>query len=217
MSVRPITLEQIGLTAVSFEALLGQAEALGYDEIGAGDNAVVMAHPDHPDIAVRLSPEPDNFLVYATLCHTDLAGSPYRKMLPLVHDVRFLRHQGTACVVERLLPLDGYFEEIDDIGREFPDQAAAFYALCGEILQKAELRGLDLTCWDLGSGNASFNVMQRRDGTLVIADPLGGACDAAGQHFLANARDLPNIWPEFQVSPTRLIDGPADGGIPTHC
>lgn len=75
--------------------------AAGWTEIGYGYHGSVHAHPDHPDVTVRLARKADGFGDYAALLRKGFAGSdgPHA---PRVHDLSVSRCGALMTVGSRL-------------------------------------------------------------------------------------------------------------------
>ena len=73
----------------------------GWPEIGYGYHGSVHAHPDHPDVVVRLARKADGFGDYAALLRRGFAGSdgPHA---PRVHDLHVSRCGALLTVASRL-------------------------------------------------------------------------------------------------------------------
>ena len=75
--------------------------AKGWPEIGYGYHGSVHAHPDHPDVVVRLARKADGFGDYAALLRRGFSGSegPHA---PRVHDLHVSRCGALLTVASRL-------------------------------------------------------------------------------------------------------------------
>lgn len=73
----------------------------GWPEIGYGYHGSVHAHPDHPDVVVRLARKADGFGDYAALLRRGFSGSegPHA---PRVHDLHVSRCGALLTVASRL-------------------------------------------------------------------------------------------------------------------
>jgi hypothetical protein len=83
--------------ANAYEALV----AAGWAELGYGYHGTVHAHPDHPDVVVRLARKADGFGDYAALLRRGFAGSdgPHA---PRIHDLHVSRCGALMTVGSRL-------------------------------------------------------------------------------------------------------------------
>lgn len=193
-------LGRLGIIGDTYDALTVSAERLGFEWIGEGDNATVLVHPDHPDIAVRIAAEADGFLLLAVMAAAGPAAGVDRAMLPVVHDVRLLEGGALIAVVERLYELGERFDEIADVAEAYPDQARSLMEAASQLLLALDRNGCGRDIWDLGAGNAGYNIMQRSDGALVLSDPLGNALQEPHWRVIAGMADATRRWPSFTHS-----------------
>ncbi len=80
------TLSSLGIVERSAEHAYAALIAAGWAQIGYGYHGTVHAHPDHPDVVVRLARKADGFGDYAALLRSGFPGSdgPHA---PRVHDL----------------------------------------------------------------------------------------------------------------------------------
>lgn len=213
---RKATLNEIGLPLPgSFDTLMRQAEESGYELIGEGGFSNVLAHPDEPETVLRISNQPDNFLVYAAMVYTSMSASPQRHMMPIIHDGKVMMDGTTIFIVDRLYPLRGYPDDLGAIMQAFPDQAEDLKALLRGLYDGIETFGPNPHAVDLDPGNAGHNIMQKADGTLVVSDPLGDTIDYAGVRFIKTAWELRDVWQGFHDIGQSLEDWISARGAPS--
>lgn len=95
------TLDGLGIVERSAAKAHAALLASGWNEIGYGYHGSVHAHPDHPDIVVRLARKADGFGDYAALLLKGFPGSagPHA---PRVHDMHVSRCGALMTVGSRL-------------------------------------------------------------------------------------------------------------------
>ncbi|UNC16113.1 hypothetical protein FE249_17815 (plasmid) [Acidiphilium multivorum] len=202
----------LGICGDSYDALIASAERLGFEWIGEGDNAAVFAHPDHPDIVVRIAAEADGFLLLAVMAAAGLPRGADRTMLPVVYDARMLESGAVITVIERLHELGGRLEEVEDVAAAYPDQAASLLETARHLLQALDHYGIGNDIWDLGSGNAGYNIMQRSDGRLVLSDPLGSVLGEPHWRIIVGMAGATARWPSF-ANCLEIVSRLAAGGV----
>ncbi|WP_174502086.1 hypothetical protein [Acidiphilium sp. C61] len=202
----------LGICGDSYDTLIASAERLGFEWIGEGDNATVFTHPDHPDIVVRIAAEADGFLLLAVMAAAGLPSGVDRAMLPVVHDARLLDGGSTITVVEWLHELGGRYEEIEDVAKAYPDQATRLMETASQLLQALDRYGIGFDIWDLGTGNAGYNIMQRSDGKLVLSDPLGNVLREPHWRIIAGMAGATARWPSF-ANCLEIVSRLAAGGV----
>ncbi len=95
------SLAALGIVERSADKAYASLIATGWTEIGYGYHGSVHAHPDHPDVVVRLARKADGFGDYAALLLRGFAGSdgPHA---PRVHDLSASRCGALMTVGARL-------------------------------------------------------------------------------------------------------------------
>ena len=95
------SLAALGIVERSAAKAYAALIATGWTEIGFGYHGTVHAHPDHPDVVVRLARRADGFGDYAALLRRGFAGSdgPHA---PRVHDLSVSRCGALMTVGSRL-------------------------------------------------------------------------------------------------------------------
>jgi hypothetical protein len=95
------TLAALGIVERSAANAYAGLLAAGWCELGFGYHGTVHAHPDHPDVVVRLARKADGFGDYAALLRKGFAGSdgPHA---PRVHDLHVSRCGALMTVGSRL-------------------------------------------------------------------------------------------------------------------
>lgn len=211
-----------GILDLSADTLIARLEA---DPASAflddGDNAQVYAIGGGHDRVLRISPDPDNFLLYAALIAADPAMA-LNPSAPVIHDIGILAGGGLACLVERLESLDIGGVDVHDMPGLYPRSWAACRNLDRRL--RSSLRRAwsaadpdDPDGWtyliDIQDGNVGYNVMARPAAAgsmetpppLVLADPLGGMLDRTGLAIVKwNAAAMADRWPSLTATIDRL-------------
>lgn len=168
------SLAALGIVERSADKAHASLVAAGWTEIGYGYHGSVHAHPDHPDVIVRLARKANGFGDYAALLRKGFAGSdgPH---VPRVHDLSVSRCGASMTVGSRLtdprsetwwLAYEPFVDHpsFDGIHEDFRASWPGYEAYV------ATLRAVSPRALDPNVGN----VLVGQDGSPVVNDPL---CD----------------------------------------
>jgi len=164
-------------------------------EISDGGSAWVKVDPDDPTIVARLGYYAEAYQEYAWACFNGDYIGPHIPVYYAIHEEA--EEDGAICIMERLEPLDydhvltevagsrwsnawieyygdgNYCDAIFEMTRQFPPEEGwighetiteDFLYLQAQLVEDGRALAYSIDIHDQ-------NVMQRRDGTLVITDP----------------------------------------------